>query len=221
MCCRIGWDLGLLTHMKLTLFRFGSLQHDAVDRPPVQADTRVGAERRARHVRRDCVDRPDTAAGLRLRLHAQAVRRPQGHAEAQGRQNWREVDHGECMVLPVHDESPNYRLWMWRWSHFGLRELCDKFKTGFAYQQWKWDYPEMKSLKRKKKKHLSDCMIGLDARKSLVVSISHKKNWRADTLQPGLEFDNSKPRLKSVIFICISWLNGSFFFFWGKSWFLK
>jgi hypothetical protein len=27
----------------------------------------------------------------------------------------------------------------------------------------------------------------------------------------GLEFDNFKPRLKSGIFKCISWLNGSFF----------
>ncbi len=37
------------------------------------------------------------------------------------------------------------------------------------------------------------------------------KKWRAETLQPGLEFDSFKPRLKSSIFKCISWLNGSFF----------
>jgi hypothetical protein len=30
------------------------------------------------------------------------------------------------------------------------------------------------------------------------------KKWRAETLQPGLEFDNFKPRLKSGIFKCIS-----------------
>jgi hypothetical protein len=36
------------------------------------------------------------------------------------------------------------------------------------------------------------------------------KKWRAETLQPGLEFDNFKPRLKSVVFKCISLLNGSF-----------
>jgi hypothetical protein len=35
--------------------------------------------------------------------------------------------------------------------------------------------------------------------------------WRAETLQPGLEFDIFKPRLKSGIFKCIFWLNGSFF----------
>jgi hypothetical protein len=38
----------------------------------------------------------------------------------------------------------------------------------------------------------------------------HKK-WRAETLQPGLEFDNLKPRLKSGTFKCISLLNSSFF----------
>jgi hypothetical protein len=35
--------------------------------------------------------------------------------------------------------------------------------------------------------------------------------WRAETLQPGLECDNFKPRLKRGIFNCISWLNGSVF----------
>jgi hypothetical protein len=29
--------------------------------------------------------------------------------------------------------------------------------------------------------------------------------------EPGFEFDNFKPRLKSRIFKCISWLNGYFF----------
>ncbi len=40
------------------------------------------------------------------------------------------------------------------------------------------------------------------------------KKWRSETLQPGLEFDNFKPRLKSSIFKCISLLNGSFFRGW-------
>ncbi len=48
------------------------------------------------------------------------------------------------------------------------------------------------------------------------------KKWRAQTPQPGLEFDDCKPRLESGIFKCTSWLNGSFFFsfsfFWGCSW---
>jgi hypothetical protein len=38
----------------------------------------------------------------------------------------------------------------------------------------------------------------------------HKKKWRPDTLQPGLEFDNFKPRIKSGMFKCISWLYSSF-----------
>jgi hypothetical protein len=37
------------------------------------------------------------------------------------------------------------------------------------------------------------------------------KKWRAETLQPGFEFDNFKPRLKSGIFKFNSWLTGSFF----------
>jgi hypothetical protein len=40
------------------------------------------------------------------------------------------------------------------------------------------------------------------------------KQWRADTLQSGLGFDNFKPRLKSCIFKSISWLNSSFFGWW-------
>jgi hypothetical protein len=43
----------------------------------------------------------------------------------------------------------------------------------------------------------------------LVVSISQRSG--DETLQPGLVFDNFKPWLKSGIFKCISWLNGSFF----------
>ncbi len=35
--------------------------------------------------------------------------------------------------------------------------------------------------------------------------------WRAETLQPGLEFDNFKPRLQSGIFKAISWLHGLFY----------
>ncbi len=34
-----------------------------------------------------------------------------------------------------------------------------------------------------------------------------KKTWSAETLQPGLEYDNFKPRLKSRIFKGISFLN--------------
>ncbi len=38
----------------------------------------------------------------------------------------------------------------------------------------------------------------------------HKEVKMNETLQPGLEFDNFKPRFKSGIFKCISWLNGLF-----------
>jgi hypothetical protein len=61
-------------------------------------------------------------------------------------------------------------------------------------------------LKLKKSTHPYE----LDVRKPLVVSISQRSQELR--LQPGLEFDNIKPRLKSGIFKCICWLNGSFFF---------
>jgi hypothetical protein len=57
------------------------------------------------------------------------------------------------------------------------------------------------------KKHLSEwprCQKATD-------SFYFTKKWRAETLQPGLEFDNIKPWPKSSIFICISWLNSSCF----------
>jgi hypothetical protein len=47
------------------------------------------------------------------------------------------------------------------------------------------------------------------------------KKWRAETLQPGLEFDNFKPQLKSGIFKCISWLKCSFIFGGDDQGFLK
>jgi hypothetical protein len=55
------------------------------------------------------------------------------------------------------------------------------------------------------KKHLSDWARCQKA----IGGIYFTKKWRAETLQRGLEFDNFKPRLKSGIFKCISWLNGS------------
>jgi hypothetical protein len=49
-------------------------------------------------------------------------------------------------------------------------------------------------------KHLSEWARCLKA----IGGIYFIKKWRANTLQPGLEFDNFKPRLKSSIFKCIS-----------------
>ncbi len=50
----------------------------------------------------------------------------------------------------------------------------------------------------------------------LMVSSYFANKWRADTVQAGLAFDNFRPRLKSSIFKCTSWLNS--FFFSGVSW---
>jgi hypothetical protein len=57
------------------------------------------------------------------------------------------------------------------------------------------------------KKHSSDRARSQKA----IRGIYFTKKCRAKTLQPGLELDNFKPRLKTSIFKCISWLNGSFF----------
>jgi hypothetical protein len=56
------------------------------------------------------------------------------------------------------------------------------------------------------KKHLSEWAQWQKA----ICGIYFTKKWRTETLQPGLAFDNFKPQLKSSIFKCISWLNGSF-----------
>jgi hypothetical protein len=75
----------------------------------------------------------------------------------------------------------------------------------FAFQQWNRGQSWTKKL--------SKALIWMSS-----LSESHwwyriyvTKKWRAATLQPGLEFDDFKPRLESGIFKCISWLNGSYF----------
>jgi hypothetical protein len=50
------------------------------------------------------------------------------------------------------------------------------------------------------KKHLSEWAPCHKA----IGGIYFTKKWKAETLQPGLEFDNAKPRPKSGIFKCIS-----------------
>jgi hypothetical protein len=57
------------------------------------------------------------------------------------------------------------------------------------------------------KKHSSGWASCLEA----IDGIYFTKKWRAETLQPDLEFDNFKPRLESGIFKSISQLNGSFY----------
>ncbi len=84
-----------------------------------------------------------------------------------------------------------------------VRELRDNFKPRFAFQQWNKGW----SWNMKLKKHLSEWARCQKA----IGGIYFTKKWRAETLHPGLEFDNFKPRLKSSIFKFISWLNGSFF----------
>jgi hypothetical protein len=103
-----------------------------------------------------------------------------------------------------------HRLSMWRWSFFGVRELLDIFKT-LCFPAMKRGLILKKKKKKKKKKlklHFSDLV---QCQKAIGDIYFTKKWWRAETLQPGLEFDNFKPRLESCIFNCISCLNGFFF----------
>jgi hypothetical protein len=95
---------------------------------------------------------------------------------------------------------------MWRWSFSGVRELRDNVKPLFAFKQWN----KGKTWNKKLKKHLTDWARCDKA----IGGICFTKKWRAVTLQPGLEFDNFKSRLKSCIFKCIFRLNGSFFGGW-------
>ncbi len=102
-----------------------------------------------------------------------------------------------------------YRLKMWRFFFSGVLVTisnCDSlssretsfiktlflslnfFKAEKRYTDWAWCQKALGGI------YLTD-------------------KWRTETLQPGLESDNIKPRLICGLFKCISWLNGSFFFF--------
>jgi hypothetical protein len=63
---------------------------------------------------------------------------------------------------------------------------------------------------RNYKKHSSEwawCQL-------VILIVYSTRNWRPETLQAGLEFDNIKLLLESRIFECLSWLNGSLFGRW-------
>jgi hypothetical protein len=57
------------------------------------------------------------------------------------------------------------------------------------------------------KKRLSECVRCQEA----IGGICFTNKWRAETLQPGTEFDTFKSWLKSGLFKCIPWLKGSIF----------
>jgi hypothetical protein len=64
--------------------------------------------------------------------------------------------------------------------------------------------PGIRSWKKKHSSEWTQCHKDIGG-------IYPTKNWRAETLHPGLEFDDFKSRLKSGIFKCFSWLNSSCF----------
>ncbi len=72
--------------------------------------------------------------------------------------------------------------------------------------------PEIRSWKKKHSTEWAQCQEAIGG-------IYFTKKWRAETLQPGSEFDGFEPRLKSGIFKCTSWVKGSFFWEWiGVFW---
>ncbi len=85
----------------------------------------------------------------------------------------------------------------------GYVRCLTNFKPRFVFRQWN----RGSSWNRKLKTHLTDWARCQKANGGIYFT----KKWRAETLQPCLEFDNLKPWFKSCIFKCISWLNGSFF----------
>ena len=71
-----------------------SLQHDSVGGSPEQIGAAGGAERHVRPVRRDHLDRLDSAAWMRLRLHAQAPGRLPGAHQTRWTQTPGQGHHG-------------------------------------------------------------------------------------------------------------------------------
>ncbi len=116
-----------------------------------------------------------------------------------------------CILIIELGQSDKHRLKMWRWSFSGVRELRVNFKPRLAFQQWNRGL----SWRRSWRKHFSEWARCQKA----IGGIYFTNKSRAQTLQPGLELDNFKQRLKSCIFKCISWLNA--LFFWGDWGFVK
>jgi hypothetical protein len=88
-------------------------------------------------------------------------------------------------------------------DHSNVRSCYRQFQTPIRFPAVK---PRLILVKEAEKKHLPDWARYQKA----IGDIYFTKKWRAETLQPGLEFDNFKPRLTSSIFKSISWRKGSF-----------
>jgi hypothetical protein len=101
------------------------------------------------------------------------------------------------------------RLLMWRWSLSGVRKLRDVFKSLLTFQQWNI------CQSRNKYSWKSTYLNELDVRKPYRWHLFYKevKSW--DFIQPGLEFDNFKPRLERGTFKCTTLLNDFFFGWWS------
>ncbi len=101
---------------------------------------------------------------------------------------------------------------MWRWSFSQFPRVAWQSQTPICFPGVITGvYPVIKSWE----KHLSKWARCQKA----IGGIYLTKTWRAETLQPGLEFDNIKPRLESGVFYkCISWLNRWFFEDFWRFW---
>ncbi len=114
------------------------------------------------------------------------------------------TDSVTALSLFENIRSPYLGLWTRTWTDFKRflqfqnLDSISSSETGVNPGTRSW------------KKHLSEWARCQTAIGGIYVT----KKWRAETLQPGLEFDYFKPWLESGIFKCISWLNGSFFGRW-------
>ncbi len=79
-----------------------------------------------------------------------------------------------------------------------------KAKPRFAFQHLNWSSMAHHGI-WSWNKHLPEWARWQKA----IGGIYYTKRWRAETPQPGLEFENYKPWLESSIFKCISWLKNN------------
>ncbi len=102
---------------------------------------------------------------------------------------WRNVCLLDIGVAPLQ-VTKRQRLRMWRWSFSGVYSKgCVTLSN-----------PDLLSSSETRKKKLKKARIWMSSMSESHWCIHFTRKWRADTLQPGLEFDILRSRLKNGIF---------------------
>ncbi len=135
-----------------------------------------------------------------------------------------------AMVVDVTVRTKKKRIQYWAWAHdrkminlsclpilrrfWAIKCSCEDGRSPVSASCVTISYPDLLSssengliMSYETEKVFSDW----DPCQKDIGGIYFTKKRRAETIQPGLEFDNFKHRCESGIFKCISWLNGSFF----------